>query len=68
MSSKLNFWQILQSVLGALFGVQSSKVRERDFLIGPPWWVYLGLGILVVIILILLLIGIAKWILWQASL
>jgi len=66
-SSKPNFWQVLQSVLGALFGVQSSKVRERDFMAGRSWWVYLGLGILVVILLILLLIGIAKWILWQAG-
>lgn len=63
---KPNFWQILQSVLGALFGVQSSKVRERDFTEGHAWWVYLLIGILVVMVLILLTIGIAKWIIWQA--
>jgi hypothetical protein len=67
ISSKPNFWQVLQSILGALFGVQSSKVRERDFTRGHPWWVYLGTGVLVVILLILLLIGLAKWILWQAA-
>lgn len=57
---KPNFWQLLQSILGALFGVQSSKVRERDFMHGHAWWVYLALGVVVVIILILGLIGIAK--------
>lgn len=60
MKSKPNLWQILQSVLGALFGVQSSEVRERDFVHGQPWWVYLAVGILVVIILVLLLVGMAK--------
>lgn len=63
LSSKPNLWQLLQSVLGALFGVQSSKVAERDFTRGHPWWVYLGLGLLVIALLILLLVGLAKWIL-----
>jgi hypothetical protein len=67
MQSKPNFWQLLQSVLGALFGVQSSKVLERDFTRGHAWWVYLGLGILLVGLLILLLVGLAKWIIWQAG-
>lgn len=62
INSKPNFWQLLQSIFGALFGVQSSKVRERDFMHGHAWWVYLALGILVVAILVLALIGLAKWI------
>lgn len=28
---KPTFWQIVLSTLGAAFGVQSSKTRERDF-------------------------------------
>ncbi|MBP9763957.1 MAG: DUF2970 domain-containing protein, partial [Gammaproteobacteria bacterium] len=37
-------WQILLSVLGALFGVQSTAVRERDFSEGQSWWVYIAIG------------------------
>lgn len=57
---KPNFWQVLVSVLGAFIGVQSSKVRERDFTAGQPWWVYLLVGIIILIIIILGLIGFTK--------
>lgn len=64
---KPTFWQVLVSVLGAMFGVQSSRVRERDFKAGHPWWVYLGVGVIMTLLLVLLLIGLAKFILWQAQ-
>lgn len=58
-----NLWQILISVLGALFGVQSSAVRERDFTRGQPWWVYVIVGFVVVVLIVLLLMGLTKLIL-----
>lgn len=60
---KLNFLQILVSVLGAIIGVQNSKIFKRDFEYGPPWWVYALVGIFVVIIIVLLIIGLVKFIL-----
>ncbi len=30
------FWQVICSVAGAFFGVQNSRVRERDFTRGRP--------------------------------
>jgi hypothetical protein len=48
--SKPTLWQVLISVMGALLGVQSSKVRERDFVGGRQWWVYVIVGIVVVLI------------------
>lgn len=61
-SPKPNFWQILVSVLGALFGVQSSKVRERDFSGARPWWVYVLVGVGVVLLFIILLLILTKFI------
>lgn len=55
------FWQVLLSILGALFGVQSSRVRERDFTRGRPWWVYGLVAIAVMAILILSLILLAQY-------
>lgn len=51
------FWQVVQSVLAALFGVQSSKARERDFTQGKPW-MYIVLGLIAVILFVLFLCGI----------
>lgn len=55
-----NFWQLIVSVLGAIFGVQSSKVRERDFNAGSAWWVYVLIGLVIVLVLVLALVGLAK--------
>ncbi len=30
-TNKPSFWQLVISILGAAFGVQSSKAQERDF-------------------------------------
>jgi len=55
--------QVLFSVLGALFGVQSSKVRQRDFEHGHPWWVYVSVGIVVTTLLVLGVLGLVSIIL-----
>jgi len=55
-----NLWQVLISVLGAFFGVQNSRVRERDFISGRVWWVYGLVGIIVLITIILSIIFFAK--------
>ncbi len=57
---KPSLWQVLVSVFGALFGVQSTAVRERDFTQGHPWWVYVITATVVVAILVALLILVAK--------
>jgi uncharacterized membrane protein YidH (DUF202 family) len=62
---KPTLWQVLISVLGALFGVQSRQVHQRDFLHGRSWWVYMLVGVIVVSVFVLLLILLAnlslKW-------
>jgi hypothetical protein len=63
---KPNAWQVLVSVLGALFGVQSSRVYERDFTRGRAWWVYGLVGVFVVMLLVLLLFLLAKFIISNA--
>lgn len=48
-----NFWQVLTSVLAAMFGVQSSRNRERDFTHGRPvHYVLVGLLMTGVFILV----------------
>jgi len=66
-SKKPNAWQVLISVLGAIFGVQSSKVRQRDFMHGQPWWVYFITGLSVVSLMIFVLIQIVHHILGAAG-
>ena len=66
-NKKPNIWQIIISILGAIIGVQHSRVRERDFVNGRPWWVYLIVGILFILILIILIILLAKYILIKAG-
>ncbi|MEG7361018.1 DUF2970 domain-containing protein [Pseudomonas citronellolis] len=49
-----NFWQMLQSVLAAAFGVQSGKNRARDFTHGKPsHFIVLGVGFTLVFVLLL---------------
>ena len=61
-SAKPTLWQVLVSVLGAFFGVQSSQVQTRDFSAGRLWWVYVLVGVFVAMILVLLLIWIASYV------
>jgi uncharacterized membrane protein YidH (DUF202 family) len=65
--SKPTLWQVLISVMGALLGVQSSKVRERDFVGGRQWWVYVIVGIVVVILIVLVLITLIKYIVFAGK-
>ncbi|MBI2792555.1 MAG: DUF2970 domain-containing protein [Gammaproteobacteria bacterium] len=60
--SKPTLWQVIKSVLGAFFGVQSSKVRERDFTKGNPW-AYIIVGLIGVTLFVLMLVGIVKLVL-----
>ena len=46
-----NIWHIIISVVGAAFGVQSSKTRERDFTQGKPMNFIIG-GIIFTIVFI----------------
>ena len=48
-----SFWQMLQSVLAAAFGVQSGKNRARDFTHGKPsHFIVLGVGFTLVFVLL----------------
>lgn len=55
------FTQVLQSVLGALLGVQSRAQWEHDAAQKHPWWHLLAgvvLTVLVVITLMLIVLGV----------
>lgn len=61
-NSKPTLWQVMKSVLGALFGVQSGAVRERDFQASSPW-VFIAVGVVLVIGFVLLIVGVVTWVL-----
>lgn len=56
------FWQMLQSVLAAAFGVQSGKNRERDFTQGKPSH-FILLGLLFTVLFVLVILGVVKLVL-----
>lgn len=49
---KPTVWQVLKSVLAAIFGVQSSQARERDFKHGNAW-IFIIAGLVVVTLFVL---------------
>lgn len=54
---KPTLWQVYGSVLSAIFGVQSSKNRERDFAKGDPKqfvMVYVSIVITIILAMVLL--------------
>ncbi|MCO7522395.1 MULTISPECIES: DUF2970 domain-containing protein [unclassified Pseudomonas] len=53
------FWQMLQSILAAAFGVQSGKNRARDFTYGKASH-FIIMGTLFTLIFILVLIGLVQ--------
>lgn len=61
-----SFWQMLQSVLAAAFGVQSGKNRTRDFTYGKPSH-FILLGIAFTLIFVLLLYGLVQLVLHLAG-
>lgn len=58
---KPQFWDIVVSVLAALFGVQSDKNRQRDFNHGNPA-VYVAIGAVFVILFVLTLVLVVSWV------
>lgn len=62
---KPTFWQMIKSVSGAFFGVQSSKVRERDFSKGNPWH-FIVIGIIATTIFVLVVYGVVHLVLENA--
>lgn len=52
-------WQVAQSVLAAMLGVQKSENYQRDFQYGKPRQ-YIVLGLIFVTLFILILVGIVK--------
>ncbi|MDB6051907.1 MAG: hypothetical protein JWR17_4653 [Pseudomonas sp.] len=59
------FWQMVQSVMAAAFGVQSGKNRARDFTHGKPSH-FVILGIIFTMIFALTLFGIVQLVLHLA--
>lgn len=57
-------WQVAQSVLSALIGVQSSKNQQRDFQHGKPSQ-YIIIGLIAVAIFISTIIGVVKLVMSQ---
>lgn len=64
---KPTLWQILISVLGALVGVQSSRVQQRDFEHGRPWWVYALVWLGLVVLLVAGLAFLTEWIIQSSK-
>lgn len=61
-----SFWQMLQSVLAAAFGVQSGKNRARDFTQGKPSH-FIAMGILFTLVFVLLLYALVQVVLHFAG-
>jgi len=61
-----SLWQVILSVLAAMFGVQSGKARERDFTHGNPW-VFIVVGIIAVMVFVAVLYGVVHGILLHAK-
>lgn len=63
----MTLWQTLQSVSAAMFGVQSSKNRQRDFSRGKPLH-FIVIGIFMVGVFVTVLIVLVKFLLHRAGL
>ena len=59
---KLPLFRVILSILSAMFGVQNSKTRERDFSQGNLS-IFIITGIIVVACFVLMVIGIVKLVL-----
>jgi len=62
----VGFMQVVKSVLSGMFGVQSSKNRERDFTKGKPIH-YIVVGLVFTLLFILTLVGVVKLVLYFAG-
>ena len=52
-------WQIIKSVLAALFGVQSQQQHQQDFKHSSPW-PFIIIGGIIIGVLVITLIAIAQ--------
>jgi hypothetical protein len=59
---RMSFWQTVASVLSAFFGVQSSKVRQRDFSSGDPL-AFIVIAVAMTALFVLILISVVHLIL-----
>lgn len=64
---KPTLWQVIQSVLAAMIGIQKDKNRVRDFTQGNPW-AYVIVGIVFVIVFVLVLYFVVQGIISASSL
>lgn len=62
LQSPPTFFQLLQSVLGALIGVQSEAARHRDFSRGRPLH-FIVIGVVATVLLVLGFVGIVRLVL-----
>lgn len=63
---KPGFWQVVLSVLAALFGVQTETNRQRDFSAGNPL-VYIVVFIILLSLFVLLVGGVVTLVLKYAG-
>lgn len=59
---KPTLWEVIKSVLAAMFGVQSNKTRERDFQHGNPI-AFIVVGIVIGILFVLALVAVVQMVL-----
>lgn len=60
------FWQVVQSILAAAFGVQTEEARRRDFTRGNPLAYIIG-GVVFTVVLIVLLVVVVRIVLSQSG-
>lgn len=63
---RMSLLQVMQSVLAALFGVQSQRNRERDFAHGSGR-VFVAAGLIGTIVFVLLVVLVVKLVLRAAT-
>lgn len=59
-------WQVIKSILGAAFGVQSEEARARDFAHGSPAVFIIG-GIVFTVLFVVILVVIVNLVLRSAG-
>lgn len=62
----LSWWQTIASIASAMFGVQSSRSRERDFAKGKVWH-FVGFGVLMVAAFIGVLLMVVRTLMHNAG-
>lgn len=65
-TGKPGILQVLQSVLGAAFGVQSSRRREQDFRHGSAG-VYIAAGVVFTVVFVLAVVVVVRMVLAKAG-